>query len=91
MHGGAGESEEEAATEKEPERGSTLAPILEDPEEELHPSEEARRVRVVKDPSAPTKAEREAHEATHLPFRIWCEDCVNGRGITHRTQESGTK
>ena len=53
---GAGESEEEAATEEEPERGSTLAPILEDPEEELHPSEEARRVRVVKDPSAPTKA-----------------------------------
>ena len=20
-----------------------------------------------------------AHEATHLPFRIWCEDCVKGR------------
>ena len=34
---------------------------------------------MVKDPCAPTKAEREAHEATHLPFRSWCEDCVKGR------------
>ena len=36
-------------------------------------------MKVVRDPCAPTKAEREAHEATHLPFRVWCEDCVNGR------------
>ena len=33
-----------------------------------HPAEEARMAR---DPGAPTKAEIEAHEATHLPFRIW--------------------
>ena len=57
----------------------TLAPLLEDSGDEAHPSEEARRVKVVKDPCAPTKAERAAHEATHLPFRIWCEDCVEGR------------
>ena len=27
----------------------------------------------------PSRAEREAHEATHLPFRSWCEVCVQGR------------
>ena len=30
-------------------------------------------------PCTPTRAEREAHEATHLPFRSWCEVCVQGR------------
>ena len=63
----------------EPGSGSALAPLLENSDEEEHPGEEARRVKVVRDPCAPTKAEREAHEATHLPFRIWCEHCVNGR------------
>ena len=48
-------------------------------DDEEHPAEEARRVKVVRDPSAPTKAERDAHEATHLPFRVWCTDCINGR------------
>jgi hypothetical protein len=48
-------------------------------EDEVHPAEEARKVKVVRDPSAPTKAERDAHEAIHLPFRVWCTDCINGR------------
>ena len=30
-------------------------------------------------PCAPTRAEREAHEATRLPFRSWCAECVKGR------------
>ena len=30
-------------------------------------------------PCSPTRVEREAHEATHLPFRSWCEVCVQGR------------
>ena len=30
-------------------------------------------------PCTPSKAEREAHAATHLPFRSWCEFCVQGR------------
>ena len=30
-------------------------------------------------PCTPSRAEREAHEATHLPFRSWCEVCVQGR------------
>ena len=32
-----------------------------------------------RDPGAPSRAEVEDHEATHLPFRIWCEVCVAGR------------
>ena len=34
-------------------------------------------------PRAPirvSKAEREAHEVTHVPFRSWCPYCVRGRG-----------
>ena len=27
----------------------------------------------------PTEQERDQHNLTHLPFRDWCEDCVNGK------------
>ena len=47
---GVGVGEETAPPGGEPERGSALAPLLENPEEEIHPGEEARRVKVVKDP-----------------------------------------
>ena len=32
---------------------------------------------------ADSKGEREDHEATHVPFRDWCVQCVMGRGRTH--------
>ena len=53
----------------------------EDQEEEGQ-EEEQEEVKVAKparDPRAPTKAERDAHEATHLPFRSWCAERVAGR------------
>ena len=40
----------------------------------------ARRPVRKQDPKEPTKAEREEHEKTHLPFRSWCRHCVRGRG-----------
>ena len=52
-----------------------------------HPAEEARRAKKARDPGAPTRAEVEEHAATHLPFRIWCEECVAGRRDTPRTSE----
>ena len=42
-------------------------------------TEEAMAAKPAKDPRAPTKAEREAHEPTHLPFRSWCAECIAGR------------
>jgi hypothetical protein len=41
--------------------------------------EEALAAKPAKDPLAPSQAERDAHEATHLPFRSWCAECVCGR------------
>ena len=29
----------------------------------------------------PTKAEREQHEITHMPYRSWCEHCVRGKAV----------
>ena len=43
------------------------------------PWEEARRARKARDPGAPSVADWEAHQATHLPFRVWCHNCVRGR------------
>ena len=30
-------------------------------------------------PKGPTKREREEHDATHIPYRDWCDHCVRGR------------
>ena len=38
--------------------------------EEEPPWEEARRARKARDPGAPSVADWDAHQATHLPFRI---------------------
>ena len=47
----------------------------------------ARRVRVLPKPVAPTRAQREEHEVTHLKYEPWCEHCVKGKGLNdpHRT------
>ena len=42
--------------------------------------EEGQQPKVIKSPKAPTKTDREEHEATHLPFRSWCTYCLRGRG-----------
>ena len=30
-------------------------------------------------PHEPTKEERQSHDATHCPFRAWCEICVKAK------------
>ena len=44
-------------------------------------------------PRTPTRQEREEHEATHLPYRSWCEHCVRGKGRRrgHRRRENEQK
>ena len=41
---------------------------------------EVQPPRMVRAPGDPTKAEREEHEITHVPYRAWCEHCVKSRG-----------
>ena len=41
-------------------------------EQELHAEAQCRRI----DPCEPTAAERAAREATQLPLRSWCAECV---------------
>ena len=36
-------------------------------------------------PKQPTDKELEEHELTYLPFRSWCKECVQGRGMQART------
>ena len=52
--------------------------------------EEGQGGRVKRGPREPTKLEREEHEATHIPYREWCEHCVRGRGrAAPRKPEAG--
>ena len=47
---------------------------------------EAEEFKCLPCPVLPTKAEVDAHNVTHLPFRSWCSACVRGRGksVGHR-------
>lgn len=59
-------------------------------EEDLNKDPEgARQPMVLAGPEAPSVAERELHELTHLPYAPWCESCVRGRGrdLPHRKVE----
>ena len=62
-----------------PDGGDRIADdVLEVDDDELE-VEEARVAKTARDPLAPTQAEWTAHQATHLPFRSWCPECVAGR------------
>ena len=37
------------------------------------------RVRALRKPTEPSRADREKHELTHLPFEEWCRHCVMAR------------
>ena len=50
-------------------------------DDEQAEGEEVPDVRAKTAPRGPSKSEREAHEATHMPYRSWCAHCVRGRGI----------
>jgi hypothetical protein len=67
--------------------------VDEEPEEFEESEEQARTPKTRRSPKAPTKAEREAHDATHLPYRAWCHHCVRGRGAKkpHRRQTTDDK
>ena len=51
-------------------------PAVEEEVDSEEEDEEAIAPRKARDPSEPTAAMREAHEATHLPYRSWCPHCV---------------
>ena len=42
--------------------------------------EEAEQVQRLPTPDAPTLSEILDHRVTHVPFRAWCPDCVDGCG-----------
>ena len=37
-------------------------------------------VKARRPPQEPSEAERLRHEATRIPYRSWCQECVRGRG-----------
>ena len=45
------------------------------------------KVKVAPKPYEPTKEERQLHEATHCPFRAWCEICVKAKSLTQNTPD----
>ena len=65
------------------EKGETLRPI-QDVEVQVPREEEfgVRNPRKLPDPKLPSKEEVERHYLTHLPFRNWCQYCIQGKGKT---------
>ena len=65
------------------EKGGTLRP-LEHVEVQVQPEEDfgVRNPRKLPDPKMPSKEEVERHYLTHLPFRSWCQYCIQGKDKT---------
>ena len=59
---------------------------VDDHDEELEDEEEAAPVIVKSTPITPTIVQMELHRVTHLPYREWCDCCVedSGRENAHR-------
>ena len=53
--------------------------------------EEVRRTTTNPEVYKPSKAEKEQHERTHCPFRIWCKHCVRGRGMNAQHRKKNMK
>ena len=69
-----------------PDAETMPAAVAAEGEGELPQDVEAEVARGFHAPEAPTKAEKEAHDRTHLPFRAWCDICVQGRGKLLHTE-----
>ena len=81
--------EEEVNPVRPPLEGRGAEEEFRDIELECEEEEEAREPHVLRDPGAPSEAEVERHNVTHMPFRSWCPSCVEGkaRDKHHRTNE----
>ena len=62
-------------------------------DKEAEDGEDVRTPKVAARPAQPTKAEIEAHEITHLPYRSWCAHCVAGKGVSspHYRSDAGDR
>ena len=71
--------------------GETAEHMIVESQEEAEDEEEVQEPKIRRAPKEPTKAERERHEALHLPYREWCRHCVRGRGRNkpHKTRNLG--
>ena len=57
-------------------------------------TEEADIAKGLPCPILPSKAEREEHNRTHMPYRDWCDACVKGRGLEdphHAASDAGDR
>jgi hypothetical protein len=68
-----------------------LPDLLEDDPDDDDGGNEARKVKALRDPGAPTQIEIDLHNVTHLPFRPWCPSCVSGQGKDKHHKQMVTK
>ena len=56
-------------------------PVAPPPAPHAQQRPQAHRVRALPKPLLPTRADREKHELTHLPYETWCRHCVRARSL----------
>jgi len=50
-------------------------------QDEIEVQEEVADLKIAPAPVRPSQAVIEDHNASHLPYRNWCDPCVEGRGL----------
>ena len=54
-------------------------------------TDEVRSARMNPEVHKPSKEEKEHHERTHCPYRVWCKHCVRGRGMNSQHRKKKDK
>ena len=67
------EGDNNAMNEQEEEMGAEVLDL------KVEEAGEARKPKPYNNPRNPTRQEVADHELTHLPYRVWCRFCVEGR------------
>ena len=68
-----------ATSSDDPRGSSEQYPDMERQMEINQEGTQGLRARIKKEPQRPSREEVEEHNATHVPFRNWCDHCVRGQ------------
>jgi hypothetical protein len=62
-------------------------------ESEVEEEHEAKKPKAVRDPGSPTEEMIKEHDLTHLPYRSWCPQCIQGKAPddAHRKTDKDEK
>jgi len=64
--------------------------FVNDQEDVIEAEEDVDELKVLPTPTLPTQSQIDDHRLDHLPYRSWCDECVEGAELRWLTVQWGT-